>query len=36
MTAMIRYVEYFFNETKKQHTHIDDNTLKSALAYQYL
>ena len=36
MEVVIRYVKYFFNETKKQHTHIDDNLLKSALAYQYL
>lgn len=34
--VVIRYVEYFFNEAKKQHNQIDDNILKSALAYQYL
>ena len=33
MIVMIRYIKYFLNETKKQHTHIDDNILKSALAY---
>ena len=30
MKVMIRYIKYLLDETKKQHTHIDDNILKSA------
>ena len=33
---IIKYVKYFFDETKQQHIHIHDTILKSCLVYQYL
>ena len=32
----IKYVEFFFDETKQQFIQVDDAILKSALVYQYL
>ena len=32
----IKYIKFFFKETKQQHHNIDDSILKSALVYQYL
>lgn len=33
---ILKYMNYFFNETKQQHNQINDVILKSALVYQYL
>lgn len=33
---VIKYVSYFFDETKQQHHRFDDVILKSALVYKYL
>ena len=33
---VLKYVDFFFDETKRKHNQIDDTILKSALVYQYL
>ena len=33
---VVKYVKFFFRETKKQYPDIDDSILKSSLIYQYL
>ena len=33
---VLKYVDFFFDETKRKHYQINDTILKSALVYQYL
>lgn len=33
---ILKYVKYYFNETKQEHSQINDVILKSVLVYQYL